>query len=647
MKKRLVRAVAILCCGVLMFGECHATAVKEAQERRALVEKPLIAGANAAVPISYDEALAIAEKKIAERRLAAANAKKEDKAETGAEDDRLYGYKNIGIADVSTSLNVRETASKTARKVGMMLPDAACEIKGYEGDWAKIKSGDVKGYVMSSYLLVGEKAQERAKLLMSDTVTVEADVLRVRADASTDSRIITRVKNGTRLTVVPASQETVAKSEVLADIADADKVTEESTIAENAVNKADRKESYASVKVGDKKDKTSKREKIEDPLSVDEDIGDDRGSGPGGKPDVVDEVFETADANADALEAAGAVVDDGWVEVDIGGKMGYVSTEYVAFSKELITATAIGKPANDKHAVADIEVSDTTIDPGGGNDPDDGAGSDYEEPDIAGDADNDAVDYGEDDPPPDDILNEDAPADDEEDEDISDGGDEDARDAADAADGDGTDADNDIEEPDDDVVDLDENADAEAVDEGADIAEEEPEAIEEADADKPDKEKDDNAKKSKKSGKKSHNDDNNDEQKEVAPIVEETAPEPVPASSTGGEAASYAMQFLGNPYAWGGSSLTNGADCSGFVMSVYSNYGVSLPHNSAAQSAYGTSVAASEAQPGDLFFYGKGRISHVGIYIGNGQIIHASNKRTGIKISSAYYQNPVAVKRMF
>lgn len=110
---------------------------------------------------------------------------------------------------------------------------------------------------------------------------------------------------------------------------------------------------------------------------------------------------------------------------------------------------------------------------------------------------------------------------------------------------------------------------------------------------------------------------------------------------------SYACQFVGNPYVWGGTSLTRGADCSGFVLSVFANYGVSLPHSSVAQSNSGTKISASEAQPGDLFFYGNGsRINHVAIYIGNGQVVHASSPRTGIKISGAYYRNPVKVVRI-
>lgn len=109
----------------------------------------------------------------------------------------------------------------------------------------------------------------------------------------------------------------------------------------------------------------------------------------------------------------------------------------------------------------------------------------------------------------------------------------------------------------------------------------------------------------------------------------------------------YAKQFLGNPYVWGGTSLTKGADCSGFVLSVFGKYGVSLPHSSRAQSGMGTSISASELQPGDLVFYAKGgTVNHVAIYIGGGQVIHASSPKTGIKISAYNYRTPHKMVRI-
>ena len=100
----------------------------------------------------------------------------------------------------------------------------------------------------------------------------------------------------------------------------------------------------------------------------------------------------------------------------------------------------------------------------------------------------------------------------------------------------------------------------------------------------------------------------------------------------------FALQYVGNRYVWGGESLTYGVDCSGFTMKVYEQFGVYLPHYSGSQPAYGTMISASDAKPGDLFFYASGsRIDHVAIYIGNGQIVHASDYSTGTIISSLYY----------
>lgn len=121
-------------------------------------------------------------------------------------------------------------------------------------------------------------------------------------------------------------------------------------------------------------------------------------------------------------------------------------------------------------------------------------------------------------------------------------------------------------------------------------------------------------------------------------------------SSSGSSAASsivsYAMQFLGNRYVYGGTSLTGGTDCSGFTMRIYQHFGYSLPRTSGAQANATRRVSPGNEQVGDLFFYGSGSVSHVALYIGNGQIIHASNHRDGIKISSAYYRKPIKIGRV-
>ena len=121
---------------------------------------------------------------------------------------------------------------------------------------------------------------------------------------------------------------------------------------------------------------------------------------------------------------------------------------------------------------------------------------------------------------------------------------------------------------------------------------------------------------------------------------------PIPDTSYS-DVASYAVQFVGNPYVYGGTSLTDGADCSGFVQSVYANFGVSLPRTAPAQSTVGYSVPVSEIQAGDIISYGyNGNVSHSALYIGDNTIVHASTPALGIRTDSMYIMPIVSVRRV-
>ena len=116
---------------------------------------------------------------------------------------------------------------------------------------------------------------------------------------------------------------------------------------------------------------------------------------------------------------------------------------------------------------------------------------------------------------------------------------------------------------------------------------------------------------------------------------------------TGSKIVKYAKKFLGCPYKYGGTSLTKGSDCSGFTQSIYKEFGYSIPRTSLEQSSYGTKVSSSSVQEGDLVFYKNGKkVGHVAIYIGDGEVIHSSNEKDGVKISKMNYRTPYCIRRI-
>lgn len=275
-----------------------------------------------------------------------------------------WGYTNLGIANVSDNLNIRAVGAEDGRLVGKLPKDAACEVLDMDDTWAHISSGNVEGYVSRDYLLTGISAKHKAEELATTIAKVTTDSLKVRAEANTDSEVITLVPRGEELEV--------------------------------------------------------------------------------------------------------SAVEGDWVKVFLDDDEVYVSAEYVEVSAELGTAVTMSELLYGQ-GISDVRV----------------------------------------------------------------------------------------------------------------------------------------------------------------------------------DICQYAKEFIGNPYVWGGTSLTKGTDCSGFVMGVFKKYGVKLPRNSRAQANCGTTIKVSEAKPGDLIFYAKGKtINHVAIYIGNGQVIHASSPKTGIRISNVSYRSPFKAVRV-
>ena len=341
MKNRIIRAFSLVCIGCMLFAHCKDQSLEQNSQQM------LTAGIVSSSTVNIDAASQrpqVTDSNVAVSASAAQN---------------LYGYTNLGVANVEGNINIRDAAGTEGSIVGKLPENAGCEILSTEGEWTYISSGEVEGYVLSEYILTGDAAKTRADEVARYVATVTTDGLRVRLEPNTTSEILATMPKGEELEIV-------------------------------------------------------------------------------------------AETGA-------------WVQVNIDGEYGYVSAEYVTCETRLTDAMTLAE-ARFGEGVSDVRV---------------------------------------------------------------------------------------------DLV-------------------------------------------------------------------------------------SYATQFVGNPYVWGGTSLTRGADCSGFVLSVYAKYGIYLPHSSRAQANYGTRVSTSELKPGDLLFYGSGKsISHVAIYIGGGQIVHASTEKTGIIISGAFNRTPI------
>lgn len=354
-------------------------------------------------------------------------AQEQDESDDQTEAEEAGVYANLVIAQVNSWVNVRSGPSTEYKIVGKLYNNSVGELIGQEGDWYYIASGTVTGYVKAEYCVAGEEAEAMVDEVSIRIATVTAGALKLRAGASTESRVLQLLPNGNELKV------------------------------------------------------------------VEPDSG------------------------------------NGWVKVDVNGTIGYVSADYVTISVNFVSAES--KEEEAARLAREREAREA---------------AERRAQELA------------------------------------------AQEAAAA-----------------------EAASAEAAAEASassEAAAAEPPASSEAVA---------------------------------APETDAPAATDV---ALGTQVANFALQFLGNPYVYGGTSLTNGADCSGFVLSVYAHFGVSLPHSAAADQRMGTAVGGlAEAQPGDLICYS----GHVGIYIGNNQIVHASTPSGGIKISRVNYAPIICIRRIF
>lgn len=452
--------------------------------------------------------------------------KEEEEAERA-----IQSYKNLGIAQVSGYLNIRETPSTDGKIIGKLSGDAACEILDTKGDWSHISSGGVKGYINNQYLLTGEKAKESGKDLIKLRAIITTDNLNIREAPKLDpSNVVGQALKGERYEVLGQKDGwiQIKQGYISADYATVAYCLNEGRkmdLKAMAINQYDhlvisKVDNYLNVRAEPKKDA-----KI---------IGK-----------------MTSKAGGEILETL-----DGWYKIKSGPIIGYISSDPAL--------TATGQEARDiametasLKAVINTDVLNVRTEPN-----------------------TDAKIWTQI------VKDESYPV---------------------VAQLDGW-----VE------IDLD--------------------SVDEEDGTTKDKAYISTR-------------DNNVEVRYALNEAIKFSPAEVAANqaaSRRSQVVNYALQFVGNPYVWGGTSLTKGADCSGFTMQVMAHFGVSLPHYSGSQAQMGKAVTSANMRPGDLVFYAgsNGRVNHVAIYIGNGQVVNAASRKSGIKISTWNYRTPVAIRNV-
>lgn len=446
-------------------------------------------------------------------------------------EEALAVYSNLGIANVSDSLNVRELPGEDGAIIGRLPANGACDILGTEEEWSHIRSGKVEGYVLSQYLLSGEEARKQALEEMKEMAIITSDSLNIRSAPVIDyANVVGQAWKDERYPVISSEEGWLQIQEgyISADYAKVRHALDEARAVDQQTTALSQYRQLVVSKVNNYLNVRSSPENQGDSNVI--------GKMPG---HAAGEILETL---------------DGWYHIQSGGIDGYITSDpqYTAVGQE---ARDLAYQSMTLMAIVNTERLNVRAEPSTDSDIWTQI-SRKERYHVVQQLDGWAQ------------------------------------------------------------IELDSAGEGEEID-GAFI---------------------------------STQDGNAEVRYTLAKAIkfsplEELANE---QSSLRSHIVNYAVQFVGNPYVWGGTSLTNGADCSGFVLSVMRNFGVSLPRTSQAQSQTGTAVNSSEMQPGDLVFYanGSGTVNHVAMYIGNGQVVHASSRRTGIRISTWNYRTPKVIRRV-
>lgn len=429
----------------------------------------------------------------------------------------IDAYENIGIVRAEGYLNIRESPGTDADVIGKLADDAACEILDSDGEWYRISSGGIEGYIYSEYVLTGDEARESAKELVKLRAIINAEKLNVRKEPDKSSELVNQVLKDERYEIKGEEGEWV---QILNGYA-----SKEYIEIKYALNEARRLDLKSMVF------------NLYDNLGI---------SNVNNYLNVRTEPDENAKIIAKMpSKSAGEILEEvnGWYKISSGGITGYVKSDYILTGA---AARDEALKAAELMAIVSTDVLNVRVEPS-----------------------TDSKIWTQ-------------------------------------------------------VTNSERYAVLEQLDGWVKIELDSTSAYVSTDF--------------------------TDVRYALGEAVKFTQLEEMEGqkSSLRNQIVNYALQFLGNPYVWGGTSLTRGADCSGFTMSVLGKYGIKLPHYSGSQANMGTAVKSSEMRPGDLLFYAdsRGTINHVAMYIGNGQIVHAANKRSGIKISSWNYRNPIRIRNV-